>query len=167
MRKSEVSIIPYNWSIFKQKWLSLFKSPKVDNVIAMSKMEWVTTLKKFNVEFVAICIDCEKSNLQEKYYNDSLLKLIDTNKTQIDFTNYPSYILIYINDMDDIETINNTYDKIYSCYGKISYLELFFNCYYKVESKSDNEFDFFNTKDFTMGELPLSRSTFDNLIPIN
>lgn len=73
-------------------------------------------------------------------------------------TNYPGYVIIYISNNDDLYTLRETYNKIYSLYGESTKIELLTGKFYK-----DKDGEASNVIQFSLKELPMSSMYFDQI----
>ncbi len=136
----------------------MFRRTKPIQVTSMAKAEWENVILKLDIEFIAVTIDCFSYRKKRKHYIENIPKVIDPQKTIFDMTNYPGYVIIYISNNDDLYTLHETYNKIYSLYGESTKIELLTGKFYK-----DKDGEASNVIQFSLKELPMSSMYFDQI----
>lgn len=137
-----------------------FGKPKSIQVTSMTKEEWANIILKLNVEYIAVTIDCHSYRKRIEHYIENIPKVIDSQKTIFDMTNYPGYVIIYMSSDNDLSTLRKTYNSLYNIYGEATKIELLSGKFYK-DKDSGNPM---NEIQFSFKELPISFIHFNEII---
>lgn len=147
----------HNWVTLLRR---MFGKTKAIKITLMTKEEWENVISKFDVEFVAVTIDCFSYRKKRRHYNENIPKVINHQKTIFDMTNYPGYVIIYMSRNDDLSTLCETYNNIYRLYGNATKIELLAGFFYKDKDSGDPT----NVIDFSLKDFPIAFTDFKQII---